>query len=88
MPPLEVWMQKAVIPQPLRRGLSSVLNIDDHAPGGPSFAPYLAEAGAVYAIFLSDFWALFWVMLMGCMISLSNSSCALRISLSFVMLAS
>lgn len=32
---------------PLRRGLSSVLNIDDHAPGGPPFALYLAEAGAV-----------------------------------------
>lgn len=47
MPPLEVWMQKAVIPQPLRRGLSSVLNIDDHAPGWSPFAPYLAEAGAV-----------------------------------------
>lgn len=39
---------------PLRRGLSSVLNIDDHAPGGPSFAPYLAEAWAFYALFLFD----------------------------------
>ena len=73
---------------PLRRGLSFVLNIDAHASGGPPFAPYFAEAGVVYAIFLSDFWALFWGMLMGCMISLSNSSCALRISLSFVMSAS
>lgn len=72
----------------LKRGFSFVLNIDDDTSRGSPFAPYFAEAGAVYAVFLSDFWALFWDMLMGCMISLSKSSCALRISLSFVMPAS
>ena len=38
---------------PLRRGFSSVLNIDDDTSRGSPFALYLAEAWAVYAVFLS-----------------------------------
>lgn len=38
---------------PLRREFSSVLNIDDDTSRGSPFALYLAEAWAVYAVFLS-----------------------------------
>ena len=36
-----------IFSSPLRRGFSSVLNIDDDTSRGPPFAPYFAEAGAV-----------------------------------------